>query len=200
MSAPVRWIGTAGCLVDISSLLANCCGGSAVTLMGRHEFDGAVPVSVVVPVHKHRQPFTGLVLGGKGPAEVVGPGLDRSEQGFRVRVSLETLGLEKDLSTPISSSRDSSVAPRNSARSLRLGIAVVGVEDQGRLLALATAKATGAVVALLEAGSLDKIRCDLGRFDLGHIPGHHFAAPDGDHQIEVEPHTTHRGRQEADVP
>ena len=54
--------------------------------MGRHEFDGAVPVSVVVPVHKHRQPFTGLVLGGKGPAEVVGPGLDRSEQGFRVRV------------------------------------------------------------------------------------------------------------------
>ena len=29
---------------------------------------------------------------------------------------------------------------------------------------------------------------------------HHFAAPDVDHQIVVEPHTPHRGRQEADVP
>ena len=68
MSAPARWIGTAGFLVDISSLLADCIGGTAMTLMGRHEFDGAVPVSVVVPVHKCSYPFASLVLACKGRA------------------------------------------------------------------------------------------------------------------------------------
>ena len=70
-------------LVDIGSLLADCVGSPAMTLMGRHEFDGAVAVPVVVPVHKGRHPIAGLVLAGKGPAGVVGPVFDRSEQGFR---------------------------------------------------------------------------------------------------------------------
>jgi len=48
-------------------------------------------------------------------------------------LSFDTRGLEKDLSTPSSSSRLSSVAPRNSSRSLRLGIAVIGMEDQQQL-------------------------------------------------------------------
>ena len=86
MSAPARWIGTAGLLLDIGSLLAECVDGTAMTLMGRHEFDGAVPVSVVVPVHKRRHPLRGLVLAGKGPAGVVRSVFKRSEQGFRVRV------------------------------------------------------------------------------------------------------------------
>ena len=110
--APARWIGTAGGLVDLCSLLANGLGSSTVALVGRHEFDRAVVVPVVVPINERHHPLTSLVLAGKGPAWVVGPVFDRSEQGFRVRVSLETLGREKDLSTPISSSRDSSVAPR----------------------------------------------------------------------------------------
>jgi len=55
------------------------------------------------------------------------------------------------------------------------------MEDEWRLLALTAAKAAGAVVALLEAGPLHQIRCDLSRFDLGHISAHHFAAPDVDH-------------------
>jgi hypothetical protein len=50
-----------------------------------------------------------------------------SEKGL----SLLTLGLEKDLGTPISSSRFSMVAARNSAQRLRLGVAVVGMQDQG---------------------------------------------------------------------
>ena len=66
MSAPARWIGTAGLLVDIGSLLADCVGGTAMTLMGRHEFDGAVPVSVVVPVHKQRHPSQTSSLRAKG--------------------------------------------------------------------------------------------------------------------------------------
>ena len=73
-----------------------------MTLMGRHEFDGAVPVSVVVPVHKQRHPLTGLVLAGKGPAGVVGPVFDRTDQGFRVSIIDENLCLDKDLSTPSS--------------------------------------------------------------------------------------------------
>ena len=81
-SAPPSWIGPAGCLVDIGSLLTGCGGGSAVTLMGRDEFDAAVRVPVVVPIHKCRHPFAGLVFAGKWPARVVGPVLDRSEQGL----------------------------------------------------------------------------------------------------------------------
>ena len=30
-------------------------------------------------------------------------------------------------------------------------------------------------------------------FPFGHIPGHHFAAPDLDHHIEVKPNATHAG-------
>ena len=149
-----------------------------MSLIGRHEFDAAVVVLVVVPIQKCCQPFAGVVLAGKGPAGEFGPIFDRSEQGLRVRVVVCILGREKDLSTPISSLRDSNVAPRNSSRSLRLGIAVVGVQDQGWLVALAAAKGAGAAVALLEASPLHQIRGDLSRLHLGHISGHHFAAPD----------------------
>ena len=41
---------------------------ATVALVGRHEFDRAVVVPVVVPVHKQRHPLAGLVLAGKGPA------------------------------------------------------------------------------------------------------------------------------------
>ena len=83
--APASWIGLASGLVDLFSLLANSLGGSTVALAGRHEFDLAVVVPVVVPVHKQRHPLTGLVLAGKGPAWVIRPVFDRTEQGFRAR-------------------------------------------------------------------------------------------------------------------
>ncbi len=85
-ATPARWIGQAGFLVDLRSLLANGLGGSTVSLMGRHEFDAAVVVPVVVPIHKWCRPFAGLFLAGKGAAGVVGPVFDRTEQGFRVGV------------------------------------------------------------------------------------------------------------------
>jgi hypothetical protein len=91
------------------------------------------------------------------------------------------LGMEKDLSTP-SSSR----------RLFQHGIPVVGMEDQG-LRASATD-------ALPQAGSADEISRDLGVFPFGDIPGHDLAAPDIDHQIEVEPHPSHAGGQVGDVP
>jgi len=68
------------------SLLANGLGGSAVALVGRHKFDRAVVVPVVVPINERQHPFAGLVLAGKGPAGVIRPVFDRTEQRFRVRV------------------------------------------------------------------------------------------------------------------
>jgi len=53
-----------------------------MALMGRDEFDAAVAVPVVVPVHKRSYPLAGPVFAGEWPAGVVGPVLDRSEQGF----------------------------------------------------------------------------------------------------------------------
>jgi hypothetical protein len=91
-----------------------------VTLLGRHEFDAAVAVPVVVPIDERGHPLTSLLFGGKGLAGVIRPILTAprdfvytvlnsdSEYGL----SFDTHGLEKDLRTPSSSSRLSSVAAR----------------------------------------------------------------------------------------
>ena len=59
--APARCIGPAGSLVDLSSLLANGLGGSALPPVGRHKFDTAVAMSVIVPVHKLCNPQAALL-------------------------------------------------------------------------------------------------------------------------------------------
>jgi len=110
--APASWIGLAGGLIDLNSLLANDLGCSTVSMMGRHEFDVAVAVPLVVPIHKCSYPFACFVLAGKVPAGVVVAVFDRRKRDSEYGLSLDPLGLEKDLSTPISSSRDSSVASR----------------------------------------------------------------------------------------
>ncbi len=51
--------------VDASSVAADPYGLATVTLVGRHEFDAAVAVLMVVPVDERRHPLTGLVFGGK---------------------------------------------------------------------------------------------------------------------------------------
>jgi hypothetical protein len=55
-------------------------------------------------------------------------------------------------------------------------------------------------VPLADAGPADQIRCDGWVFSFGDVPGHHLAAPDVDHQVEVEPHPSHGGGQVGDVP
>jgi len=54
--------------------------------MGRDEFDAAVAVPVVVPIHKCRHPLAGLFFAREWPVLIVGPVFDRAEQGFRVQV------------------------------------------------------------------------------------------------------------------
>lgn len=74
------------------------------------------------------------------------------------------------------------------------------MEDQWRLVTLVAAKAPGAAEALLDAGQLHQISRELSRLYLGHIPGHHLAAPDIDHQKEVKPDPSKGGGQIGDVP
>jgi hypothetical protein len=77
-------------------------------------------------------------------------------------LSLLTLGLEKDRSTPSSSNLDSNVVARNRfAEACGYGIAVVGMQDQWLLLALTAAKAPGPAITLLEAGPLHQLGSDL---------------------------------------
>ena len=78
--APAVWVGLAGFLVDMVALKADGDGGTAVTLVRRDEFDAAVTVAVVVPVHKSRYPLACLRLAGEWPAGVIGPELDCAEQ------------------------------------------------------------------------------------------------------------------------
>ena len=78
--APAVWVGLAGFLVDMGALKADGDGGTAVTLVRRDEFDAAVTVAVVVPVHKSRYPLACLRLAGEWPAGVIGPELDCAEQ------------------------------------------------------------------------------------------------------------------------
>ena len=70
-------------------------------------------------------------------------------------------------------------------------VAVIGMEVQWLVAAFAD--------PLPQTSAADEISGDLGLFPIGPIPGHHFAAPDVDHQIKVEPDTTNTRGQEGDV-
>jgi hypothetical protein len=85
-------------------------------------------------------------------------------------LSLLTLGLGKDLSSPSSSSRLSSVAARNRfAEAIGYGVAVIGMEDQWLAAALAVGEAFCAAVPLPQAGPADEISGDLGLFPLDRV-------------------------------
>ena len=51
-----------GLLVDDAPLTKDLYGLAAVALMGRHEFDDAVALPVVVPVHKAVRPVATFLL------------------------------------------------------------------------------------------------------------------------------------------
>lgn len=113
MNFPGLPINPAEMLADVHSL-------AVMTLLGRHKFDRAMVMLVVVAIHKYWYPFAGFALAGKGPAGVIRPVFDRTEHGFRINVIDENLCLKKNFSTTSSSIRTSRAATRNSSRSLRL--------------------------------------------------------------------------------
>lgn len=75
-------MGLMSILQSIGPLLADCEGDFSVTLIGRYEFDAAMPVPIVVPIHKGSYPLARLAFACKWPARVVGPVHDSLEQGF----------------------------------------------------------------------------------------------------------------------
>ena len=56
--APAVWVGLASLFVDLGSLPADCDGGTAVAMVRHYEFDAAMKVAVVVPIHKSRYPLS----------------------------------------------------------------------------------------------------------------------------------------------
>ena len=70
----------AGSFVDHTAVPADLHGLAIVTLLGRHEFDAAVAVPVVVPVDELGDPLTRLFFGGKWFAGLIRSILHRPEQ------------------------------------------------------------------------------------------------------------------------
>jgi hypothetical protein len=182
----------AGLFVDNSAVAAHLDGLTALTLIGCDELDATLAVPMAVPIRKRRDPLTGLVLAGKWLSRVVRPVFRCAEQGIGVGV---VVGHSWSGSRPEQSqfsSRLCSVAAHNSSRSLRLGNAVVGVEDQLLL--------TAPTDSLAQARPAHPIGCNGGVFSFSDIPGHHLAAPDVDHQLEGQPDAAHDSGQIGDVP
>ena len=175
----------AGLLVDKSAVTTEFIGLTAVALIRRHEPDGTVAVPVVVPVHECTGPAAGLFLAAEGPPGVIRPVLDRAEQRLRVGVVVAH-------PRPGEGSEDSQLLQTALECGGSHGVSVVGMEDQRPGPAFAD--------PLPQARATDQISGDLCLFPLGHVPGHHLAAPDIDHQIEVEPDATDAGGQIGDVP
>ena len=119
----------AGSFVDDSAVTADLHGLAIVTLLGRHEFDAAVAVLVVVPVDELGDPLTRLFFGGKWFAGVIRSILHRPEQGFRVRVVIGD-------PWPREGSEDAQFFQAAFQRGGTHGVAVVGMEDQRLLSAL----------------------------------------------------------------
>jgi len=71
-------------------------------------------------------------------------------------------------------------------------VAVIGMQDKWLAPAFAD--------LLSEAGPTYQICCNGGIVSFGDIPGHNLAAPDVDHQLEVQPDPAHGGGEIGDVP
>lgn len=73
MSAPAQWIVTACLVVEISWLLANGRSGAILTLMVRNDFDAAVAVPEVVPIHERNDPLGSNTFAAIKQNGVIGP-------------------------------------------------------------------------------------------------------------------------------
>lgn len=179
-------------LADHGAVRPNFQGLTTVTLLGRHELDAAVAVLLVVPVEGRCHPLTCLVFRGKCFAGLIRPILSAPQDFLHIvlqrdskyGLSLDTPGLEKDLSRLSSSSHLSRVAVR--------GVPVVCMEDQRPLPCF--------VDPLSDASPTHQIRCNVWILTFGDIPGHDLAVPYIDHQVELHPDSANGGWKIRDVP
>jgi len=62
-----------GLFIKISTLFANCYRLTAMPLLRRNEFDAAMAVLVVIPIHKRRNPLAGFFFAAERPVGVIRP-------------------------------------------------------------------------------------------------------------------------------
>ena len=77
------WIGLLDSFIDDTAVVADLHGLAIVTLQGRHEFDAAVAVLVVLPVNELGDPMTGLGLATERFTRVIRTG---PSAGFNDRI------------------------------------------------------------------------------------------------------------------
>ena len=185
VSAPAAWMTLSCLLVYAGTVVADGNGCSTVALGWRHEPDTAVAVLIVVPAHERRHQGASLLDALEWPAWVVRPVSHGAEQGLGVGVVVAH-------PRPGEGSEHAQLLQSALQRGGPHCVAVIGMEDQRLGPPLAD--------PLSQVGPADQIGGDLGLLSLGHVPGHHLAAPDVDHQVEVQPHTTDTDWQVGDVP
>ena len=98
--------------------------------MGRHELDAAVAVPMVVPIDKRCHPLTSGLLAGEWPSRVVRPVLRCAEQRLGIGVVVRH-------PWPGEGSEYAQFLQPAFERCGTHGVAVVGMEDQRLLPALA---------------------------------------------------------------
>jgi hypothetical protein len=69
-----------GLLINPLAVFADFHSLAVVTLNGRHKFDAAVAMPVVVPIHKIYNPQAGLLLAGEWHARIIRPVFNGAEQ------------------------------------------------------------------------------------------------------------------------
>jgi len=62
-----------GLLINPPAVFADFYSLAIVTLIGRHKFDAAVAMPVVVPLHKIYNPQAGLLLAGEWLTRIIRP-------------------------------------------------------------------------------------------------------------------------------
>ena len=65
--------------IKISTLFANCYCPAAMALVRRNEFDAAMAVLVVIPIHKRGNPFAGFFFAAERPVGIVRPVFNGAE-------------------------------------------------------------------------------------------------------------------------
>ncbi len=92
-SGPAGRISLTGLRIDLVSACAYGHGLATVTMVRRYELEATVAVLMVIPPHKGRHPLAALLPCPEWPVGVVRSEFECSEQGFRIGLSLLTLGL-----------------------------------------------------------------------------------------------------------
>ena len=79
-SFPSPWMEFPGLLINPPAMFADFHSFAVVSLIGRPKFDGAVTMSVVVPIHKIYNPQAGLLLAGEWLARIIRSVFNVTEQ------------------------------------------------------------------------------------------------------------------------